>query len=158
MGATASVFAGAAPTAEEAYTGSGLALQAGQRVRPRLSLLARLAWTHSREEDPDDFDDFTWHERLDRFAVDGAVRGYAGDHVWFEASAGPVLVYQRWSRSDRPGSSSDSEVGLDTSVAIGVDLLPSRSISPHLEGRAGVQRVSDVTAIDLSFGVGIDWH
>jgi hypothetical protein len=158
FGATASVFAGAAPDVERDYTGSGLALHAGQRVRPRLMLLGRLAWTHSREVNPDGFDDFTWDERLDRFALDGAIRGYVGDHVWFEAAAGPVLAYQRWSRSDTRDSDSDSAVGLDTSVAIGIDLLTSRSIGPHLEGRAGVQHVSDVTAVDFSVGIGIDWR
>ena len=121
-------------------------------------MLGRLAWTHSRTVKLDDFDDFTWDERLDRFSLDAAVRGYAGDHLWFEAAAGPVLVSQRWSRSDRPDSASESDVGLDTSVAIGIDLLTSRSISPHLEGRAGVQFAGDANAIDFSLGVGIDWR
>src|SRR5688572_13945976 len=49
VGATASVFTGVSPHVERDYSGTGIALQAGYRVRPGATLLARVAWTHSRE-------------------------------------------------------------------------------------------------------------
>jgi hypothetical protein len=143
---------------ERDYSGPGIALQAGYRVRPGATLLARVAWTHSREVNLDDFNDFTWDERLDRFSLDAAVRGHASDHLWFEAAAGPVLAHQRWSRSDRAYSGTDTAFWLGTSAAIGIEILPSRAISPHFEGRIGAQFAEERSTFDASVGFGLSWH